>query len=56
MPHKREARPAVGSTRASVYEDGGSIPQSDWERMCRGLPWLFALAGSLWLVWEAVAW
>ena len=56
MPHKREARPAVGSKRASVCEDGGSIPQSDWEHMCRGLPWLFALAGSLWLVWEAVAW
>ena len=56
MPHKREARPAVGSKRASVYEDGGSIPHTDWERMCRGLPWLFTLAGSLWLVWEAVAW
>ena len=52
---KKKARQMWKSGRASVYEDGGSIPQSDWERMCRGLPWLFAFAGSLWLIWEAVA-
>lgn len=56
MPgNKKKARQMWKSGRASVYEDGGSIPQSDWERMCRGLPWLFAAAGTLWLIWEAVA-
>lgn len=55
MPRKKESALAEESQRASVCEDGGSIPHTDWERMCRGLPWLFVLAGSLWLIWEAVA-
>lgn len=56
MPKEKESAPTVQGRRASVCEDGGSIPQPDWDRMCRGLPWLFALAGVLWLIWEAVAW
>lgn len=54
-PKEKESAPTVQGRRASVCEDGGSIPHTDWERMCRGLPWLFVLAGSLWLIWEAVA-
>lgn len=56
MKDKKESAPAVESGRASVSKDERIIPQSDWERMCRGLPWLFALAGVLWLIWGAVAW
>lgn len=55
MLEKWKARPAVKSKRASVSKDERIIPQSDWERMRRGLPWLFVLAGALWLIWEAVA-
>ena len=56
MPREKESAPGLEVGRASVSKDERIIPQSDWERMCRGLPWLFALAGSLWLIWEAVAW
>lgn len=56
MPREKESAPTVQGRRASVSKDERIIPQSDWERMCRGLPWLFVLAGALWLIWEAVAW
>ena len=56
MPEEKKARQPWKVGRASVSKDERIIPQSDWERMCRGLPWLFVLAGVLWLIWEAVAW
>jgi len=56
MPRKKESAPGLEVGRASVSKDERIIPQPDWDRMCRGLPWLFALAGVLWLIWEAVAW
>ena len=55
MPDKRKARPAVGSKRASVYEDDGSIPQDEFERGMRMLWIPFAGLLALYALWEAVA-
>ena len=52
---KKEARPAVGSKRASVYKDAGSIPQHEWDEKCRGLWVPFAVMLVLYVIWEVMA-
>lgn len=55
MSHKKEARPAVESKRASVREHDGSIPQEEWERGWRAVELAFALLLVLYAAWEAAA-
>lgn len=51
---KKEARPAVGSKRASVCEDDGSIPQAERERGMRLLWVPFALLLAAYAAWEVL--
>lgn len=54
-PRKKESAPGLVSERASVNEDGRSIPQPEWERMCKWLWAPFALMAVLYAIWEVVA-
>lgn len=54
MSRKKEARPALESKRASVKKDVTSIPQSEWERGCRVIPWAFVLMTVFYAVWEVL--